>query len=329
MHFFRKHKRLMRFAAFAAILCLLLQALSLYLDVYKDKVVSGRLQNEADVSREPAQSLDLLVIGDSESITSVSPMVLWRDAGIAGYIIGQSSQQITESYIYLQTAMKRQEPKMVLMETNMLFRRPDDTPDALLWFNDKAMKAFSVFKFHDAWKNILDPTQDPEQNYYKGFDVRTAMNPYQGNADYMKTNRIHADVSPRVQAYAEDIADLCRQKGIRLVFYTAPSPVNASQDRHQAALEMARRLHVPYYDLNMQIKELGMNWNTDTTDRGDHLNIAGATKVSHYLSKLLVAYGLPDRRGQAGYESWNEKEKDYMARMAQIQTEQDWQTSLV
>ena len=70
---------------------------------------------------------------------------------------------------------------------------------------------------------------------------------------------------------------------------------------------------VPYVDLNLMAKDLGMNWETDTMDGGDHLNINGAKKVTAYLGAYLKRnYALTDFRENRMYQYWNRDWKKYM-----------------
>ena len=51
----------------------------------------------------------------------------------------------------------------------------------------------------------------------------------------------------------------------------------------------------------------GVGYTTDTRDEGDHLNTAGASKVSNYVGTLLgTTYKLTDRRQDKAFSSWNE-----------------------
>ena len=81
----------------------------------------GRYNSYVGIQKEQKDSIDMLVIGDSESMTSISPMELWKSTGITSYICGQSGQRISESYYMLKHALDYQSPQVVLLETNMLF----------------------------------------------------------------------------------------------------------------------------------------------------------------------------------------------------------------
>ena len=46
----------------------------------------GRYNSYVGIQKEQKDSIDLLVLGDSESMTSISPMELWKSTGITSYI---------------------------------------------------------------------------------------------------------------------------------------------------------------------------------------------------------------------------------------------------
>ena len=62
-----------------------------------------------------------------------------------------------------------------------------------------------------------------------------------------------------------------------------------------------------YLDMNLKTEELQIDWEKDTRDGGDHLNFAGATKVTAFLGSYLKGnYALSDHRQDEVYSSWNE-----------------------
>ena len=70
--------------------------------------------------------------------------------------------------------------------------------------------------------------------------------------------------------------------------------------------ELAEKNKIVYLDLNL-VEEIGINWKTDTKDAGDHLNFAGAKKVTKYIGKYLnEKFQLTDHRGDAKYQKWYE-----------------------
>ena len=112
--------------------------------------------------------------------------------------------------------------------------------------------------------------------------------------------------------YLEGIKDLCDTHGTKLLLVTAPSPANHTMQRHNEVQTLADNLGVPYLDLNLNTEELGIDWNLDTLDGGDHINYNGCRKVTVYLQQYLQAhYTLPDRRKDARYEAWNKRAAEF------------------
>lgn len=61
----------------------------------------------------------------------------------------------------------------------------------------------------------------------------------------------------------------------------------------------AKENNLKYYNFLECIEEAELDFKTDTYDRGLHLNVYGAEKMSKYFGKILRdKVGLPDRRGE-------------------------------
>lgn len=56
--------------------------------------------------------------------------------------------------------------------------------------------------------------------------------------------------------------------------------------RHNEVQALADALAVPYLDLNLNTEELGIDWNLDTLDGGDHLNYTVVRKLRHICSGI-------------------------------------------
>ena len=71
-----------------------------------------------------------------------------------------------------------------------------------------------------------------------------------------------------------------------------------------------------YIDLNLKAKELGIDWKKDSYDRGDHLNLFGAQKVTAYLGKYIdEKYDMTDHRGDSVYQDWDRLAEKYLAEL--------------
>ena len=81
----------------------------------KPKYMSGVLEGAmtADYYDETLPH-DVLFIGDCEVYENVSPVAMWREAGISSYIRGSAQQLIWQSYYLLEEALERESPKLVV-----------------------------------------------------------------------------------------------------------------------------------------------------------------------------------------------------------------------
>lgn len=81
--------------------------------------------------------------------------------------------------------------------------------------------------------------------------------------------------------------------------------------RHNEVQALADALAVPYLDLNLNTEELGIDWNLDTLDGGDHLNYTGCQKATAYLQRYMQThYTLPDRRMMYGTRRGTSRRKN-------------------
>lgn len=308
-------KKLKRVILFLLVFAVLLWACSAGIQIIVRNVsgsVSGRSRVFASVSAEKKNTIDVLVAGDSESYTSVSPMDLWDRAGIAAYDCGQPGQRIQETYYILKTAFRTQSPKLVLFETNTMFRDPGFLKNVQLSLTEPLAYHFPVIKYHNAWKALFDGPGGPKKSY-KGFEIRDKVVSYEGDEEYMKETKDKAQIPEVVRIYMEKIKRLCEKNGADLLLVSAPSPKNYNYKKHNSLEEYARENDLPYVDLNMKFRDIGIDWKMDSYDRGDHLNISGARKVTAYIGEYLADnYDLPDRRNDDGWRKWDDLAREYL-----------------
>ena len=308
-------KKLKRVILFLLVFAVLLWACSAGIQIIVRNVsgsVSGRSRVFASVSAEKKNTIDVLVAGDSESYTSVSPMDLWDRAGIAAYDCGQPGQRIQETYYILKTAFRTQSPKLVLFETNTMFRDPGFLKNVQLSLTEPLAYHFPVIKYHNAWKALFDGPGGPKKSY-KGFEIRDKVVSYEGDEEYMKETKDKAQIPEVVRIYMEKIKRLCEKNGADLLLVSAPSPKNYNYKKHNSLEEYARENDLLYVDLNMKFRDIGIDWKMDSYDRGDHLNISGARKVTAYMGKYLSDnYDLPDRRNDDGWREWDNLAREYL-----------------
>lgn len=262
------------------------------------------------LKKEQKDTIDVLFLGDSLSYTAFSPMQIWNDYGIPSFVGGQSGQNIQESYYMLKTAFKNQKPHLVVLETNVLFRSQKGSSGLTMTLASMGSYYFPMFTHHDIWKSLLTDKRYSEENY-KGFQFRQAIEPYR-RGKYMKETEKIEPICGTVENYLTKIEDLCSRNQAELVLISTPSPMNYNYKKHNTLEIYAYEKELTYEDMNLKNGVLGINWEKDSLDGGDHLNLSGARKVTDFIGKYLYDnFRLPDRRGEEKYASWREKGKKY------------------
>ena len=281
--------------------------------------VTGRQRCVAGAMNEPADTLEVLALGDSEAYTSVNPMVFWQEGGVPLYLIGQPGQYIGETYFALKKILPTQSPKVVLIETHCLIGTESLAENLAKVIKGELKGLFSLFVYHDKWKQVLSGEEVADDNYFKGYEIMTEVKAY-GGADYMEDNTgSRTEIPPESRYFMGRIMKLCEEKGAKVIFYSSPSPVNYNPAVIDALTRYSEEINVPYYDFNSHLEENGIDWNTDTLDNGDHVNLSGSIKISSRLLSFLNENAeLDDRSNDPAYSSWNELLKKYNDMVAEM-----------
>ena len=306
-------QKIIRTLLFFVILFVLLTGVSLLFEramKNHDDWIQDRNKSIYRIQKEAANSIDVIVLGDSLSYSSMSPMEMWEEHGTAAFVCGSSGQKIQDTYYTLETVLENQSPKLVILETNTLFRGGKGLEALKDSLGAVANHYTALLRGHDIWKSAVTGKTYPTENY-KGFLIRSDVKPYHKSKNAGKKKR-NEEIPNVVLTYMEKIKKLCDDNGARLLLVGSPSPRNYTKKRHDSIEEYAKENSLPFLDLNLKVKELGINWKTDSRDNGDHLNLSGAQKVTAYLGNYLAEeYELPDHRGEEAYASWNEESAEY------------------
>ena len=313
-------KKWIRPIAFLLILAVLLQGFS-YLFIIRG---NGN-KNALSIMKQPENSLDYLVMGDSECYSSISPMEIWMKYGIAGYNCGVVGQHAQHTYYLMEQVLEKQSQKVVLLETNELFRSSKGSSALESAVENLVSKYFPLLQYHNGWKKIsiseirqFHPFKKQSgSDSLKGFHYRPQVVAYTGGNYMVPTDKVKPiDAIPLY--YLNCMADLCEKRGAQLVLVSVPSPDNWNYKKHNAVARYAQKRGITYIDLNLSINELGIDWSKDTTDKGDHLSFTGAQKVTAYMAEWLDQnFDFEDRRNDPKYESWNKVVESYLKKTGQ------------
>ena len=304
-------------------LCLLVGMLS-----YLTRVT--RLNDEIccydDYVRHP-RNYDVFFLGNSHMLNGVYPMELWAESGIASYNMAYSAALMGGLYWVLRCTPAYTIPKVIVLDTFLI---NNEDPVSLPYFQeamaclpfslnkvraaydlcppgeysaeDRAALIWSFTQFHSRWPELTAADFSAKSaSPFGTYPLVNVANPAKviSTADAFKLD----DHYPNV-LYLRRIAELCREKNIRLVLTTLPFPAN--RDEAMAAngvAVLAQELGVEY--LNMLDLDL-VDFQTDLFDSSSHLNVSGALKATRFLGEYLrEECGLPDHRGDPVYAAWD------------------------
>lgn len=240
---------------------------------------------------EPANSMDVLFFGDSESYSAFSPQFLKKEYDYNSFVCGTPGQKICDSYVILKESFKTQKPKVVVLETNCLFRglAQKKNDDVVL---NTLTEHVPLFANHTRWKMVvrkmIPKSHTLRNSKQKGFVVRKSVQPYKGGA-YMKKTTKRKKIAKDIKQYLKQMQELCESNGATLLLVSTPSAKNWNYKKHNSVQHWADKNGVDYLDLNLD-KEIGIDWKKDTKDGGDHLNYAGAKKVTHAVGEYFQTH---------------------------------------
>lgn len=201
-----------------------------------------------------------------------------------------------------------------------------------LSLSEKIQYLFPVIRFHDRYQKLTEfdirKLVWNNEISYKGYlyDKKTEKykyklkNNYQEFLEYEKEhNKSDIENSDlKIPEFINEKIDLliqlCKERDSELIIMTMPVTDDRAIEKHNIIQNFAKEKGVKYVDFNMEADE-PINWETDTQDKGYHLNIRGAEKVGRYLSKYLSSnFDLENKKENPEYKKWNEALQAYNER---------------
>ena len=324
--------RTLKIIAFVLLAVLLLEGMSKAL-MPRSNSGSGGMHNyrARGFYGEEKNSLDVAAIGNSDLASGFSPMELWKSHGISGFASGEPNQTIDQSVRLLQEVLTCQKPKVVILETDVLFQENMDGHLASL-VKTAVNYLFPVVEYHDRWKSVtlgelMGKQQKPWHDVSKGYRYSDDRVPCK-DTNYMEATGDREEIDAIAMQSLNQFVDIFQKEGIQVMLMEVPSANSWNMARHQAVADYAASKNIPFVDFNLQenMKATGFDWRTDSRDGGNHLNYSGAKKVSTWLGDYLEAqYQLTDHRKDSRYQQWQQDVTAYnrIISGADKQTHQD------
>lgn len=306
-------QKIIKCTSFILILLIILIILS-YITIPKNNLKEFGMEDVAanGILGEKDNSIDVYVVGDSESFTSIVPMKLWEDYGFTSYISGTPGQSVPDSCMFVYKAMKTQKPKIVILESHNIYKRVSlGTPITKVSEN-----ILPIIKNHNRWKNLNNNDFFSKVDYtwtddMKGYYYTTITNGAD-SSNYMSYSEKSDTIPKSNKLYVKLLNKYCKCNNAQLLIVSTPSTINWNYEKHNGIKKFAEKENIEFLDLNVLKDEIKIDWNQDTRDAGDHLNQSGAEKVTEYLGNYLKNKNiLEDHRKDNEYNKWNETLKRY------------------
>lgn len=265
-------------------------------------------------TKEPKQSIDVIVLGPSYAYCSTIPAEIYRTTKITAYNVCGPALTMSLSKYYLQEALKTQSPRAVYLEaTSMFFAQYTDYTKvnvgympwgmnrlcATFFASEKEQRLgllFPLYNYHDRWSEVglgslFTEREDEKIDPLAGYTYLAQYTPQS-----QRQERSDTLVNFDSQAYAiaqhslADIKALCDANGIALYLYLAPAAEYLSAQSMQLLQNSADTLGITLYNFNTEqsLQQIGLNLQTDCFD-ARHLNISGARKFSALLAQQMQA----------------------------------------
>lgn len=293
--------------------------------------------------KQEKNSIDVLAIGASDVGRGYSPVKVWKEYGITSFNLGTSNQTFSLAYYLIKETIKYQTPKVIVLDMDALFVEKD-APEGeyrklfdnlklddvkMQAINDERVRAgdklpyiFPLLRFHDRYNKLEEEdfkTKSLSKKYkklsYMGMAMSYEIKPYIDTKEYMKDKGEVEKVPDENLYYLEKIINLCNENNIQILWVEIPSATSWSYARYKKTAELAQKYNIEFIDYNLEemMVNLGVDWMTDTADRGNHLNVVGAEKISNHIGKILSEkYNCKDHRKDIEKAKvWNEVVQRY------------------
>lgn len=306
-------KNIIKAVSFLLIVVVLIIVLS-YIFLPKNNTEEAGMYNvEANgILAEKENQIDLLILGDSEPFTSITPMQLWNDYGFTGYECCSLQQTMPESFWYLNKALKKQHPKIIIIEANNIYTASQRKEHLEGIINNK----IPIFGFHNRWKRLKKEDFTEKVNYDTVNDLKgyryTTDSVEAKDREIMKPTE-DMNIIPRSNViYIKWLNNYCSENGIKLLILRTPTRYSWEYKSYLGVKQLCDKEKIEYIDMNMIEDRVNIDWTKDSKDGGDHLNHFGAIKTTKFLGKFLSEKNiLPDHRNDPNYNNWHDSYKKY------------------
>lgn len=289
---------------------------------------------------EESNTIDVLYLGSSNSFYDINPLIIYEEQGLTGYVLGSGEQRLFTSFYYLQEALKHQKPKVVVCDALGLFydgpgeeEQSRKAYDYMKFSHEKIQSlqiaakeegellsyAFPFVRYHARWSSLneRDFLYPLSYKHYslKGYAYSETV--AEGLPAFDMEHIMHPGISigETNEFYFQKIRKLCEEEGIILLLIKTPN-IEWGSLEHALTSELAEKNHIPFYDYNTFMHEIGI-WEECCFLDGAHLNYIGAEKLSSHLGMVVAEYmpAMP-KKAESTERDWEKDLERYKEKTA-------------
>ena len=300
-----------------------------------------RPTDQMTIYEEPDNTVDMLMVGSSAWYTFWAPMASYEACGYTSFNYAQGGMPADLMKYCIIETLKHQKPSLVCIDARTFVYRAENTvyitEEGEEYLKDNYVRTVSdtmplslnrmkmildispkledplsnfadLLFYHDEWKQAMNKgTVVKGRDYTKGFDIHTKTTAYDKPAN-MSGITAELELPESAEAALRDLLEYCSKQEFKTIFVALP--VASEDDEMKMQYNYMSRIcseyGIPMIDSNDYSDEIGLNYETDFDDE-THANYNGTTKFTAWFSLYVMKnYPLADRRGQEGYEFWDE-----------------------
>ena len=281
-------------------------------------------------------SVDILFMGSSHTMTQINPQVLYDLYGMRSYNLASEQQNLVLTYWWLKEALRYQSPECVVLDTYFLFTYKHTEVlnsaeastrkalDSMRWSQvkweavrdicaiDEAQSLMSYIfpniRYHSRWMDLVEDdfpfTSLAGHCELKGYDPLYKAAGSETYAPFAAGDSTETEeMLPLMEEYLDKIVALCKEEGIELILIKTPS-TSATVKKYNTLCAYAEANDLTYLDFNEQslYESSGFVFTEDMYD-GGHGNVEGALKITTAMGNILAEdFGIEGDKTDAQWE---------------------------
>lgn len=323
----KEFKDTLKVISFVLVFLIILESISLL--AFSNKAVTGfknKLQDAYSFVNEPDYSIQIVGVGNSDLYSGFSPYDLWINNGYTSTICASARQDIQQSTYLLKKVLKNQNPKLVIIETDMLYdNNPKKSnrskssgnlsdfinglnPD---YFDSDIKNIFSIFQFHNKWKSLDEATQIDSKYNTHGYRFCNKIHKLK-NIDYMVKSKDTERISIKNKAKMDKLISICKENNTKILFVEMPSVTSWNYARHNTVSEYAKEKGIDFLDFNLLYDKVDISVTTCFRDKGNHLNYKATQQVTKYIGSFIESkYNIEKINNKTISKRWNNNYRQF------------------